>query len=101
MSLTPAQHKRGSLGTRVGNSKYSKRSNSKGENVGWGRPYAVVNDILAARVIINVDRDAAEGGDLGRKFVEAGVVLSFLSGKLEKDDKLEGGKKGEVYRSRS
>lgn len=37
--------------------------------------YAAVKDILVAGVIVDVDCDAAEGGDLGGEFIEAGVVL--------------------------
>jgi hypothetical protein len=32
--------------------------------------------MLVARAVVDVDCDAAEGGDFGGEFVEAGVVLS-------------------------
>jgi hypothetical protein len=38
--------------------------------------YRGVNDALVARIVVDVDCDAAEGGDFGSEFVEAGVVLS-------------------------
>lgn len=41
-----------------------------------GRRYAVLDDILAARVVVDVDRDAAQRRDFGGEFGEAGVVLS-------------------------
>ena len=37
--------------------------------------YAVIYDILAPRIVVDVDRDASKGGHLGGEFVEAGVVL--------------------------
>lgn len=37
--------------------------------------YTAIEDILVAGVIVDVDCDAAEGGDLGGEFIEAGVVL--------------------------
>lgn len=40
---------------------------------GW---YAVVDDILAAGIVVDVDRDAAQGGDFGGELRESGVVLS-------------------------
>lgn len=43
---------------------------------GGGRAYAVINDVLVARIVVDVDCDAAEGGDFGGEFGEAGVVLS-------------------------
>jgi len=43
---------------------------------GEGRRYAVLDDILAARVVVDVDGDAAQGGDFGGELGEAGVVLS-------------------------
>lgn len=42
--------------------------------------YAVINDFLVARIVVDVDGDAAEGGDLGGELVEAGVVLPGLFG---------------------
>lgn len=43
-------------------------------------PYAVVDDMLVAGIIIDVYCDAAEGGDFGGEFIETGVVLSVLGG---------------------
>ena len=43
-------------------------------------PYAVVDDMLVAGIVIDVYCDAAEGGDFGGQFIEAGVVLSVLGG---------------------
>ena len=40
-----------------------------------GEAYAVVNDILAAGVVVDIDCHATEGRDLGGEFGEAGVVL--------------------------
>lgn len=37
---------------------------------------AVVKDVLITGVVVDVDCDAAEGGDFGGEFGEAGVVLS-------------------------
>jgi hypothetical protein len=41
-----------------------------------GKAYSAVDDMLIARVVVDVDCDAPERGDLGGEFVEAGVVLS-------------------------
>jgi len=43
---------------------------------GGGKRYAVLDDILAARVVVDVDGDAAQGGDFGGELGEAGLVLS-------------------------
>lgn len=40
---------------------------------------AIINDVLVARAVVNVDRDAAQGGDFGGEGGEAGVVLSVWS----------------------
>lgn len=45
------------------------------EEGSWGA-YAIVDDMLVSCIVVDVDRDAAEGGDFGREFGEAGVVLS-------------------------
>lgn len=51
------------------------------EGRGRGKePYAIINDMLVAGIIIYVYCDAAEGGDFGGELIEAGVVLSVLSG---------------------
>lgn len=38
--------------------------------------YAIINDILRAGIVVDIDGDAAEGGDFGGEVGEAGVVLS-------------------------
>jgi hypothetical protein len=38
--------------------------------------YRGVDNALVARIVVNVDCDAAQGRDFGGEFVEAGVVLS-------------------------
>jgi len=43
-----------------------------GEGIG-----GAVNDLVGARVVVDVDRYAPEGRDLGRQLVKAGVVLTF------------------------
>ena len=48
----------------------NKKEDGRGEGA-----YAAIEDILVAGVIVDVDCDAAEGGDLGGEFIEAGVVL--------------------------
>jgi len=40
--------------------------------------YGVVDNILTPGIVVDVDRDAAQGGDFGREFFEAGIVLSVL-----------------------
>lgn len=40
-----------------------------------GNMYAVIDDILVPRIVVDVDCDAAEGGDFGGELVEAGVIL--------------------------
>ena len=42
---------------------------------GKGEAYAVVNDILAAGVVVDIDCHATEGRDFGGEFGEARVVL--------------------------
>ena len=37
----------------------------------------VVNDILRASVVVDVDSHAAEGRDFGGELVEASIVLAF------------------------
>lgn len=39
--------------------------------------YSVINDILGARIVVDVDRDATQGCDFGAELAEAGVVLVF------------------------
>ena len=41
--------------------------------------YTAIQDILVPRIIIDVDCDAAQGGDFGGEFIEAGVVLSVAA----------------------
>lgn len=45
--------------------------------------YAAIDDVLTPRIVVDVDSDAAEGGDFGGELLEAGVVLpnaaSFVS----------------------
>lgn len=53
----------------------------KGGGRGGGKRYAVLDDILAARVVIDVDCDAAQCGDFGGELGEAGVVLSAGGGR--------------------
>ena len=43
---------------------------------GGGKTYAVVDDVLVSRIVVDVDCDAAEGGDFGGELGEAAVVLS-------------------------
>jgi hypothetical protein len=38
--------------------------------------YRRVDNALVARIVVNVDCDAAQGRDFGGEFVETGVVLS-------------------------
>jgi hypothetical protein len=52
----------------------------KGGGRGGGKRYAVLDDILAARVVVDVDCDAAQCGDFGGELGEAGVVLSAADG---------------------
>jgi len=40
------------------------------------RTYAIIDDALVASIVVDVYCDAAEGGDFGGEFGEAGVVLS-------------------------
>ena len=40
------------------------------------RTYAIVDHMLVSSVVVDVDCDAAEGGNFGGEFGEAGVVLS-------------------------
>jgi hypothetical protein len=49
----------------------------KGEVVGEAT-YSTVNNMLIARVVVDVYRHAAQRGDFGGEFVEARVVLSTL-----------------------
>jgi hypothetical protein len=42
-----------------------------------GGPYGVVDDILGASVVVYVNGDAAQGGDLGGKLIKASVVLAL------------------------
>lgn len=42
-----------------------------------GGGYAVIDDVLAPGIVVDVDCDSAEGGDFGGEFGEAGVVLLF------------------------
>lgn len=54
------------------------RASAAGRGVGASgrrRAYRVVQHSLVARVVVDVDRDAAQGRDLGGELVEAGVVL--------------------------
>ncbi len=44
--------------------------------VGGEGTYAVVDHVLVAGIVVDVDCDAAESGDFGGEFGEAGVVLS-------------------------
>lgn len=70
------------------------------ETRGWGREggrYGIIEDILVAGIVIDVDCDAAQSGDFGGEFVEAGVVLAV--GGLAFVSLGWAGKKG--YRSRS
>lgn len=39
--------------------------------------YSRINNMLVSCAVVDVDCDAAQGGDFGCEFVEAGVVLSF------------------------
>lgn len=57
------------------------KGRSSGKGRGRGKePYAVVNNMLVAGIIIDVYSDAAEGGDFGGELIEAGIVLSVLGG---------------------
>ena len=40
------------------------------------RTYAVFNHMLVSSVVVDIDSDAAEGGNFGGEFGEAGVILS-------------------------
>lgn len=43
----------------------------------WGRGrYRVIQDMLVARVVVDIYRDAAKGGNFGGEFGEEVVVLS-------------------------
>lgn len=53
------------------------------EGRGKDRAYAVVDYMLVSSVVVDVDCDAAEGGDFGGEFGEAGVVLSVWVGGLD------------------
>jgi len=46
---------------------------------GWkvAGTYIRVDDFCVARIVVDVDCYAAEGGDFGGEVVEAGVVLAF------------------------
>lgn len=45
---------------------------------GWrATTHGVVDDILGPRVVVNVNRHAAQGGDLGGQLIEPGVVLAL------------------------
>lgn len=48
----------------------------------WRERYSIIEDILVADVVVDVDCDAAESGDFGGEFVEAGVVLAMGRGKV-------------------
>lgn len=57
---------------------------------GWtgrfgGGKYAVIDDILVSGIVVDVDCDAAEGGDFGGELVEAGVVLPGEGGVLARE----------------
>lgn len=43
-----------------------------------GGAYSAVDDMLVARVVVDVDCYAAQGRDFGREFVEARVVLPVV-----------------------
>lgn len=43
-----------------------------------GVTYAAIDDALIPCIVVDVDCYAAESGDFGGKFVEAGVVLSVV-----------------------
>lgn len=49
----------------------------EGEGGSRTTTYGIVNDILGARIVVNVNGDAAQGRDLGRQLVEARVVLAL------------------------
>ena len=70
-----------------------------GNGMERGGTYGIVDDFVAARVVVDVDCDAAEGGDFGSEFVEAGVVLSGRCQCCGPDD--EASKGMHVYLSRS
>lgn len=44
---------------------------------GEERAYSVVDDVLGAGIVVDVDGDAAEGCYFGRELFQAGVVLAF------------------------
>lgn len=39
--------------------------------------HSVINDILGARIVVDVDCDTTQGCDFGAELAEAGVVLVF------------------------
>ena len=41
-----------------------------------GETYRVIDDCLVARIFVDVDGDAAQGGYFRSEFVKAGVVLA-------------------------
>lgn len=52
------------------------RSQGKGEER-EREAYRIINDILRSRIVVDVDGDAPEGGDLRREFREPRVVLAL------------------------
>ena len=51
-----------------------------------GATDAAVEDALVARIVVDVDGDAAQGGDLGGELVEARVVLPVREGAVSAID---------------
>jgi hypothetical protein len=49
------------------------------EHTGGARTYGVVDDLLAPGIVVDVDGDAAEGGDLGGELGEEAVVLAGMA----------------------
>lgn len=60
--------------------------------------YGVVDDVLGAGVIVDVDGDAAQGGDFGGELFQTSVVLALALVCLGHGGRLCGGGGSEVRR---
>lgn len=65
------------------------------------KAYRAVDDLVIPCVVVDVDRDAAQGGDLGGELVEARVVLSGCEGCAGQWVRVRDGVGRGEYRSRS
>lgn len=57
----------------------TQQSAAKREIMGVSITYAVIYHILASRIVVDVDRNAAQRGNLGGEFREAAIILSLYS----------------------